>query len=104
MSSTAQQLFELLKDARPKDGPRHSAPPAKAPIARNSALKAVRFTVELPELGGALELSPNRGFSPVHCKHCRLERKSVQHSCVYEKTNKLVRWWAPVPCNCGGPT
>jgi hypothetical protein len=96
--SAAQELFEVLKDARPKDGPRHSAPVTKRPIA--TALKAVRFTVELPELGGAVELSPNRGFSPIHCKHCGIERESRQDSCVYK--NKLVHWWAPVPCNCGG--
>lgn len=102
--SAAQELFDLLKDARPsgrrrdeKGGadPYKTSAPARVAISCKPALKAVRFTVELPEFGGAVELSPRRGFSPVHCKHCGLERKS-------EKTNKVVHWWRPMPCNCGG--
>lgn len=98
--SAALELFELLKDAKPKDGPRHSAPVTKRPNA--PALKAVRFTVELPELGGAVELVPHRGFSPIHCKVCGVERENVQESLRDEKTNKVVRWWQPRPCKCGG--
>lgn len=102
--SAAQQLFELLKDARPKGGSRAQpigTPQKRGPV--SAALKAVRFSVELPELGGAVELCPGRGFSPVHCKHCGLERKNVQESWLDENTNKVVRWWRPRPCNCGGP-
>jgi hypothetical protein len=98
--SAAQELFEVLKDARPKDGPRHSAPVTKRPIA--TALKAVRFTVELPELGGAVELSPNRGFSPVHCKHCGVERENRREHWHDKKNNTHHVWWAPAPCNCRG--
>jgi len=102
--ATAQQLFDVLKDARPKGGPRHSKPAPNRGISKLDipALKAVRFTVELPELGGAVELSPRLGFSPVHCKHCGLERENRQESWVDKKKNKLVHWWAPVPCSCGG--
>jgi hypothetical protein len=101
--SAAQELFELLKDAKPKGGNRVQSvgtPQKRGPV--RAALKAVRFTVQLPELGGAVELSPRLGFSPVHCKHCGLERENKRHSWFDEKNNKLHRWWAPAPCPCGG--
>jgi hypothetical protein len=96
VSSTAQQLFELLKDARPKDGPRHSAPlvPRKPGVfVTEAALKAIRFSVELPELGGAVELCPRFGFDPVHCSRCGAEREQKQY---------VARCWSVLPCACRG--
>lgn len=91
--SAAQELFELLKDAKPKAGPRPSQPVPKSQIARNSALKAVRFTVELPELGGAVELSPWLGFEPVYCVRCGALREHKQYA---------RRTFGLLPCPCGG--
>lgn len=90
--SAAQELFEVLKDARPK----HARPsqPVAAPRTIAPALKAVRFTVELPELGGAVELSPWVGFEPVLCKVCGAPRPTEQ----YQPRTVTV-----LPCNqCRG--
>jgi hypothetical protein len=103
VSEAAQQLLELLKDAKPKGGDRVQSvgtPQKRGPV--TAALKAVRFTAELPELGGAIELSPRLGFSPVHCKHCGIERESRREHWHDKKNNKHHVWWAPAPCNCGG--
>jgi len=91
--STAQQLFDLLQDAKPKGGPRHSKPAPKPEIAklRNSALKAIRFSVQLPELGGAIEMSPHLGFEPVYCLRCGALRENKQYG---------RRTFGLLPCAC----
>jgi len=107
-AEAAQQLFEVLKDARPKNPraqhkyPEKTSAPAGAAVSCKPALKAIRFNVQLPALGGAVELCLGRGFLPVHCKRCGLERENVQESLRDEKTRLIVRWWRPLPCPCGG--
>lgn len=84
--TAAQELFDILRDARPAT-PRHSKPAQvkQAPV----QVRAVRFTVELPELGGAVELSPWVGFEPVYCRKCERVREVEQHG---------RRTFAVLPC------
>lgn len=92
--SAAQELFELLKDAKPKGGSRAQpigTPQKRGPV--SAALKAVRFTVELPELGGAVELSPWLGFEPVYCVRCGAVRENKQYG---------RRTFGLLPCACRG--
>ncbi len=92
--SAAQELFELLKDAKPKGGSRVQSigtPQPSRPV--RAALKAVRFTVELPELGGAIELSPHLGFEPTYCLRCGALRENKQYA---------RRTFGLLPCPCGG--
>ena len=88
--SAEQELFALLKDARPKVA--HPSKPAEkkqAPI----LVRAVRFAAQLPELGGAVELCPRRGFDPVHCSRCGAERRQEE---------RTPRCWSVLPCACKG--
>lgn len=92
--SAAQELLGLLFDARPRTT-RHSKPAEKySEKYSKPALKAVRFTVELPELGGAVELCPRMGFDPVYCARCGAAREQEQYT---------PRCWSVLPCKCRGP-
>lgn len=96
--SAAQELLGLLFDAKP--GPNYTAKaqpaPRTAPAQPLRNVRIQRFTVELPELGGAVELCPRMGFSPVHCKHCGIERENERI------TYKGKTWLQPQPCACMG--
>lgn len=85
--TAALTLFDVLKDARPAKA-HHSKEPAKA---QSPALKAIRFSVELPELGGAVELSPWVGFEPVLCIRCGAVRATEQLG---------PRHVSVLPCGC----
>lgn len=88
--TATQELFEHLRDARPAT-PRHSKPVEQKPVPQ--VVRAVRFTVELPELGGAVSLSPWVGFEPVLCRVCEAPRPTEKHG---------PRTVAVLPCNCRG--
>lgn len=94
--NTAQELFEHLRDARPAT-PRHSKPAQvkQAPV----QVRAVRFTVELPELGGTVELSPWVGVEPVYCVRCGAAREQRREH-LKNKPSKV--WIHVAPCNCRG--
>ena len=73
------ELFETLKDARPKHARLAQPAAAQRFITATPALRATRFSVDLPKLGGAVELVPGFGFEPVLCKRCGAPRPTEQY-------------------------
>lgn len=96
--TAAQELFDLLKDAKPSEQVVNgravaSLGSAAAPTGHRQATgrlfeaMPLRPFAELPELGGSASLVSTRGFDPVYCQRCAKPRE--QRRVYVEASEKL---------------